>query len=63
MGSPRNPDAPLIVPCYEELYWKLISEAGRHRMSHIEFAQYCLEQMTKHVKLEKKPRLGKKDDV
>ena len=64
MPVKRKPNAPLKVPCTDELYWKLTKAGAGNRKTTTEYAVYCLEQATKKVKLNKKsPASVKKSDV
>ena len=63
MPEKRKPNAPIKVPCPDDLYYKLAKEAADRRMSHIDFAYYCLCQATKNTSLKNRPRDFKKPDV
>ena len=63
MSAKRKANAPLKVPCTDDLYWKLTAEGARHRKGVVEFALDCLKEATKNVKLHSKPAKKKHGEV
>ena len=61
MPAKRKANAPLKIPCSDDLYWKLTAEGARHRKGVVEFALDCLNEATKNVKLH--PKSAKKKHV